>query len=137
MEQKQRPKYIDRRHSSPPESEEFLAPLPRSRSGAVLEKFHQQQRVESVDENLMEFSDSSDEEAYDIDQVSIEFEDFVINKPSNERALPLSEGGGCGRKDKALNPPRPTAALVQSLFMRLENLVVNVVCYPPAQTFPT
>ena len=136
MEQKQHPKHIDRRHSTPLESAELPVLPPRSRSGAVLEKFHQQKHLESVDENLMKFSDSSDEEAYDIDEVSIEFEDFLIHRPDNERGLPLGEGGGCGRKDKALNLPRPTAALVQSLFMRLEHLVVNVACYPPAQWFP-
>ena len=128
MEQKQHPKYIDQRHSTPVEPTEDLIPLQQSRSGAVLEKH---QHLEHVDEDLMEFSDSSDEEAYDIDE-----EDFLINRPTNERDSPLDEGGRCSKKDKGLNPPRPTAALVQSLFMRLEHLVVNVVCYPPAQIYP-
>ena len=132
MEQKHL-KDIDRRHSTPVEPTEDPVPLTRSRSGAVLEK---QQHLERVDEDLMEFSDSSDEEAYDIDEVSIEFEDFLSHRPTNERDSPLGEGGRCSKKDKGLNPPRPTAALVQSLFMRLEHLVVNVVCYPPAQIYP-
>ena len=54
-------------------SEEFSC---RPRSDAVLEdstslqKLHLQPHLESVEENMIQFSDSSDDEPFDIDEVT-------------------------------------------------------------------
>jgi len=97
---------------------------------------HLQPHLESAEENMIQFSDSSEDEPYDIDEVTVEFDDVLI--PPSKGDLCFSEdqiNGGCGQMGVALNPPRPTSTLVQTLFMRLEHLVVNVACYPPAQFY--
>ena len=85
---------------------------------------------------MMQFSDSSDDEPFDIDEVTVGLDDFLIQpRKSDLRFSENQINGGCGQMGVALYPPRATAALVQALFMRLEHLVMNVAFYPPAQIF--